>query len=58
MTQIIVNVEDVSLLAELKHAIMMLRGVGSITEKTDVTNDAHETTLRAMEEDGERCVGG
>ena len=33
MTQLIVNVEDISLLAELKRAIMMLRGVGSITEK-------------------------
>lgn len=50
MTQIIVNVEDVSLLADLKRAIMMLRGVSSITEKTDVTNDSYETTLRAMEE--------
>ena len=33
MTQLIVNVEDISLLGELKHAIMMLRGVVSITEK-------------------------
>lgn len=50
MTQIIVNVEDVSLLAELKRAIMMLRGVGSITERTDVTPVPNETTLQAMEE--------
>lgn len=50
MTQLIVNVEDVSLLAELKRAIMMLRGVGSITEKTDSTILPNETTLRAMEE--------
>lgn len=50
MTQIIVNVEDVSLLAELKRAIMMLRGVGSITERTDGTTVSNETTLRAMED--------
>ena len=50
MTQLIVNVEDISLLAELKRAIMMLRGVSSITEKTDLTTVPNETTLRAMEE--------
>lgn len=50
MTQLIVNVEDISLLAELKHAIMMLRGVGSITEKSDVTKVSNETTLQAIEE--------
>ena len=50
MTQIIVNVEDVSLLAELKRAIMMLRGVGSITERTDNTTVSNETTLRAMDD--------
>ena len=50
MTQLIVNVEDISLLGELKRAIMMLRGVGSITERTDITIVPNETTLRAMEE--------
>ena len=50
MTQLIVNVEDVSLLGELKRAIMMLRGVGSIMEKTELTTVPNETTLRAMEE--------
>ena len=50
MTQIIVNVEDVSLLAELKRAIMMLRGVGSITERIDGATVSNETTLRAMED--------
>ena len=50
MTQLIVNVEDISLLAELKHAIMMLRGVSSITEKDELTIASNETTLRAMEE--------
>lgn len=48
MTQLIVNVEDTSLLAELKRAIMLLRGVGSITERTDYTNVVNETTLNAM----------
>lgn len=33
MTQLIVNIEDVSLLSELKRAIMMLRGVVSISER-------------------------
>ena len=46
MTQLIVNIEDVSLLSELKRAIMMLRGVVSISEKENV----NETTLIAMEE--------
>ena len=46
MTQLIVNIEDVSLLSELKRAIMMLRGVVSISEKKNV----NETTLKAMEE--------
>ena len=49
MTQLIVNVEDVSLLAELKRAITMLRGVGSIVEKTDEAVP-NKTTLKAMNE--------
>ena len=48
MTQLIVNVEDTSLLAELKRAIMLLRGVGSITERTETTNSFNETTMNAM----------
>ena len=48
MTQLIVNIEDTSLLAELKRAIMLLRGVGSITERTDTTNAFNETTMNAM----------
>lgn len=47
MTQLIVNVEDTSLLAELKRAIMLLRGVGSITEWTDSANVFNETTMNA-----------
>lgn len=46
MTQLIVDVEDISLLAELKRAIMMLKGVGSITERTDIA--FNEITLEAM----------
>ena len=46
MPQLIVNVEDISLLAELKRAIMMLKGVGSITERTDIS--FNETTIEAM----------
>ena len=48
MTQLIVNIEDVSLLAELKRAIMLLRGVSSITECPDTANGCIETTLNAM----------
>ena len=48
MTQLIVNVEDISLLAELKRAIMMLKGVGSITERTETTLAFNEKTIEAM----------
>lgn len=48
MIQLIVNVEDVSLLAELKRAIMLLRGVGSITERVETANVFNETTINAM----------
>jgi hypothetical protein len=47
---IIINVEDISLLGKLKRTIMMLRGVGSITERTDMTIVSNDTTLLAMEE--------
>ena len=45
MTQLIVNVEDINLLAELKRAIMMLKGVGSITERTESTHAFNEQTV-------------
>lgn len=48
MTQLIVNVEDISLLIELKRAIMMLKGVASITEGTDSTDVFNETTMAAI----------
>lgn len=51
MTQLIVNIEDVSLVEELKAAIKMLKGIGSVTEKNESNaTDYNETTLQAMEE--------
>lgn len=50
MTQLIVNVEDVSLLSELKHAILMLRGVSSITEKEEVESSLNPVTQQAIED--------
>ena len=41
MTLLIVNVEDINLLADLKEAILLLRGVASVTEWIDTNgNDA------------------
>ena len=50
MTQLIVDVEDISLLADLKEAILLLRGVGSVTERTDTIDKFNETTLVAIKE--------
>ena len=51
MTQLIVNIEDASLLEELKAAIKMLRGIGTITERNDSNSvEYNETTIQAMEE--------
>ena len=49
MTELIVTVEDLKLLSDLKRAIKMLRGVKDITirETLDVPNG---TTQRAIEE--------
>lgn len=47
MTQLIVTIEDASLLPDLKKAIKMLRGVGNISVKKSETS-LNETTLRAM----------
>ena len=47
MTQLIVTIEDASLLPDLKKAIKMLRGVGNIYVKKAETS-LNETTLRAM----------
>ena len=49
MTQLIVNIEDVNLLSELKRAIGMLRGVGTISVKRQAQT-VNDTTLLAMEE--------
>ena len=50
MTQLIVDVEDISLLADLKETILLLRGVGSVTERTDTIDKFNETTLVAIKE--------
>lgn len=50
MTQLIVNIEDTNLLSELKQAILMLRGVVSISERGEASIGFNETTLKAMEE--------
>jgi len=50
MTQLIVNIEDTNLLSELKQAILMLRGVVSISERGEASIGLNETTLTAMEE--------
>ena len=50
MTQLIINIEDVSLLSELKRAIKMLRGVGSVSVKHDKTSALNATTLQAIKE--------
>ena len=47
MTQLIVTIEDASLLPDLKKAIKMLRGVENISVKKAET-PLNETTLRAM----------
>ena len=48
MTQLIVNIEDVSLLSELKRAISKMPGVGSIAEKKAET--LNNTTMQALED--------
>ena len=49
MTQLIVSLEDASMLSDIKKAIRMLRGVASVrvSETSDIPNS---TTIRAMEE--------
>ncbi|MCM1030909.1 MAG: hypothetical protein NC410_05630 [Oscillibacter sp.] len=49
MTQIIITIEDLELLPELKRAIKMLRGVKDITvcKTTDIPN---KTTKQAIKE--------
>ena len=47
MPQLIVTIEDASLLPDLKKAIKMLRGVGNISVKKAET-PLNENTLRAM----------
>ncbi|GAB6869039.1 MAG: hypothetical protein Q4F50_10795 [Bacteroides sp.] len=47
MTQLIVTVEDASLLSDLKKAIRLLRGVGGISVKKEKITP-EERTKRAM----------
>ncbi len=49
MTQLIVTIEDLELLPELKRAIKMLRGVKDITVR-DTTDISNETTKQAIKE--------
>jgi len=49
MTQLIVTIEDVSLLPDLKKAIKMLRGVSTISVKKS-ENKINTTTLRAIQD--------
>ena len=49
MTQLIVSLEDASVLADIKKAIGMLRGVASVKEST-ISDDINATTLKAIEE--------
>lgn len=50
MKQLIVNVEDISLLSELKQAIKMLRGVGAILERDEEKECVNKDTLQAIED--------
>lgn len=50
MTQLIINIEDTSLLSELKRAIKMLRGVGSVSVKHDTDFSSNAATLQAMKD--------
>ena len=49
MTQLILNIEDASLLTQIKKACSLMRGVGSIAVKKDVAMP-NKTTRKAMEE--------
>ena len=50
MTQLIVAIEDVRLLPDIKKAIALLRGVGNITESevNGASMEVKDVTLRAM----------
>ena len=48
MTQLILNIEDASLLTQIKKACSLLRGVGTIAVKKDEAMP-NKTTQKAME---------
>ena len=48
--QIIVNIEDVSMLKDIKKAISMLKGVGKITISRRKRYSSYELSLRDIDE--------
>ena len=48
--QIIVNIEDMSMLKDIKKAISMLKGVGKITVPRRKRYSAYELSLRDLDE--------
>ncbi len=49
MTQLIVSLEDASMLSEIKKAIRLLRGVTSVSERV-IDETPNPTTLKAIDE--------
>lgn len=47
MTQLVVNVEDASVIGDIKKAISMLKGVSKVTV---CKNEAQKKTIQAIEE--------
>ncbi|MBR1438980.1 MAG: hypothetical protein IJ587_10640 [Synergistaceae bacterium] len=48
--QLLVNIEDMSMLKDIKKAISMVKGVGKITNKRDKCYSAYELSLRDLDE--------
>lgn len=49
-TQILVDIEDISMLKDIKKAISMLKGVGKITIPRRKRMSAYERSLRDLDE--------
>lgn len=49
MTQLIVSLEDASMLSEIKKAIRLLRGVTSVSERV-IDETPNSTTLKAIDD--------
>ena len=58
--QILVNIEDMSMLKDIKKAISLLKGVGRITVPRNKRLSSYERSLRDLDEGRvyEYCVGG